>query len=294
MTKVRRIAEEQSADHIVVQAPSSADLEVLAKTFTVADESGAVLSDVARIQSMATVIDAGSFLRSLQGRAARDVIERIELANVIVIDGVDESDPATVKRLTLLLEALNPGARIARTDDDPFTLSSLRTEEPFALRSADDRAEQAHSPSEHSDAIVRFAYEARLPFHPARLHRLLQEQLSGVVRMEGVFWVASRPDLAVALDIAGQSRTTAVRGMWWASVPEGERPDSAEFKQYLEANWHAAFGDRYQELSIVGVDVDEGALRARLQQCLLTEEELCAPESWAGLPDPFRWKSLGA
>ena len=37
MTKVRRIAEEGSADHVVIQTSPGADLTTVAKTFTVAD-----------------------------------------------------------------------------------------------------------------------------------------------------------------------------------------------------------------------------------------------------------------
>ncbi|MGB0641000.1 MAG: GTP-binding protein [Myxococcota bacterium] len=51
MAKVQRIADEKSAEHILIHTSPHADLRTVAKTFTVADESGSMLSDVARIGS---------------------------------------------------------------------------------------------------------------------------------------------------------------------------------------------------------------------------------------------------
>ena len=48
------------------------------------------------------------------------------------------------------------------------------------------------------------------------------------------------------------------------------------------------WGDRRQELVIIGLSVNEAALRARLDACLVTEDELAAgPEALASLRDPF-------
>ena len=144
-------------------------------------------------------------------------------------------------------------------------------------------------PSESNDGTVRFDYQARRPFHPTRLHTLLAEAWSGVLRAKGNFWVASRPEVAATLDLAGGSRTTSVTGTWWSAVSADQRPNSPEFRQYMEEIWHPDFGDRHQDFSIVGVGVDEDELRARLDQCLLTDEELADPNRWTSMPDPFRW-----
>ena len=72
-------------------------------------------------------------------------------------------------------------------------------------------------------------------------------------------------------------------------VPQGERPNSPQFQQYLNAIWHPQFGDRHQALSIVGVEIDESTLRAQLEACLLTEAELSNEAQWRTLSDPFDW-----
>jgi hypothetical protein len=47
-------------------------------------------------------------------------------------------------------------------------------------------------------------------------------------------------------------------------------------------------GDRRQELVFIGIDMDEMALRARLDACLLTRDEHAGgAQAWASLADPF-------
>jgi hypothetical protein len=51
------------------------------------------------------------------------------------------------------------------------------------------------------------------------------------------------------------------------------------------------FGDRRQELVIIGRRMDQAALRAALDACLLTDDEMAlGVRAWRRFPDPFpRW-----
>ncbi|MNV87836.1 putative metal chaperone YciC [compost metagenome] len=54
------------------------------------------------------------------------------------------------------------------------------------------------------------------------------------------------------------------------------------------SEWDPVYGDRCQELVLIGIGMDEAALRARLQACLMTQEEMTRPASeLAALADPF-------
>jgi G3E family GTPase len=297
MTKVQKIAEEQTADHIVIQTSPQSDLRTLAKTFTVADHDGAVLSDVARIEGFVSVIDMARFMAKLQTEAGRKHIESIELANVIVVDGASRVAVEEYAQVLSIIGAINPSARVERADEASFNLSSLHVDEPFDLGVAENRSMDMSDGSDGATEptlISRFVYQARRPFHPVRLHAVLDENWAGVIRAQGSFWVASRPEFARTLDVAGGSRESSCSGMWWATVPEAQRPDSPDFKRYAESIWHPEFGDRHQALSFVCVGVDEADIRARLDRCLLTEDELRDSDAWASMPDSFDWPEIPA
>jgi len=52
--------------------------------------------------------------------------------------------------------------------------------------------------------------------------------------------------------------------------------------------WQEPYGDRRQELVIIGIDVDREWFEQCMNACLLTDDELArGPDAWAALPDPF-------
>jgi hypothetical protein len=77
-------------------------------------------------------------------------------------------------------------------------------------------------------------------------------------------------------------------GFWWAVSPEADRLRAREAIE----DWDANFGDRRQEIAIIGIDMDQAAMRRRLDACLLTDAEMARGiRAWRSLPDPFpQWR----
>lgn len=109
-----------------------------------------------------------------------------------------------------------------------------------------------------------------------------------VLRSKGFFWVAADHRIAYEWAQAGGASEVKPAGMWWAAVPrehwghgDGKRPDQ-------QPGWHPRYGDRHQALVFIGQRMDEAAVRARLDACLL-DEALASrgSQAWEGLPNPF-------
>ena len=109
-----------------------------------------------------------------------------------------------------------------------------------------------------------------------------------MLRSKGFFWVAADHRVAYEWAQAGGVSHVKPVGMWWAAVPqekwghpEGQRPDDAP-------DWDERFGDRNQQLVFIGQNMDETAMRARLDACLLAPEVASAgSKAWAALENPF-------
>jgi hypothetical protein len=92
---------------------------------------------------------------------------------------------------------------------------------------------------------------------------------------------------------AGGVCRPAAAGAWWAALDPSEWPTDAADRAALDADMRedgqpAPYGDRRQELALVGVDLDRNALEACLDACLLTDAEMAAgPDAWAAYADPF-------
>jgi len=79
-------------------------------------------------------------------------------------------------------------------------------------------------------------------------------------------------------------------GVWWASMPFSERiryGAFAENQKTIESRWDKRFGDRQNELVIIGQDLDQEVIEEELELCLCTEAEIKKMEVGGKFNDPF-------
>jgi len=77
-------------------------------------------------------------------------------------------------------------------------------------------------------------------------------------------------------------------GNWWAAVPKESWVEDQETLEGIEDSWEEPYGDRRQELVIIGTKMNQEMIISSLDECLLTDEEInLDPESWKIWDDPF-------
>jgi G3E family GTPase len=316
LVEVRRLADEGRFDALLIESTGISEPLPVAETFTFEDEDGTTLSEVARLDTMVTVVDASTFLSECDGiddLATRGIglsdedertivdllVDQVEFADTIVLNKADLATPEVLERTEALVRALNPRARIVRAVRGAVALREvLRTgrfdpevaaQSPGWLQTL--RGEEVPETDEYG--VRHFVVRADRPFHPERLAAELREGWPGVLRSKGFFWLASRNDLAGEWSLAGRVLSIGPAGTWWAAVPPAER--AAWFSEMDTADLPdlgGPFGDRRQELVFIGDQMDERAIRDRLGRALLTDAELAeGPQAWAAYADPLpRWE----
>jgi G3E family GTPase len=155
----------------------------------------------------------------------------------------------------------------------------------------------AHVPETEEYGIGSFVYRARRPFDPTRFSAVINRTWPGLIRAKGHFWLATRPDWVGELSLAGALCRTGPLGRWWAAVPRARWPDNDEWKRMLNRHWSPAWGDRRQELVFIGAGMDERALTAALDDCLLGRADAprFEPDAYRHLADPFpAWERTAA
>ncbi|MBM3846784.1 MAG: cobalamin biosynthesis protein CobW, partial [Verrucomicrobia bacterium] len=127
--------------------------------------------------------------------------------------------------------------------------------------------------------------------HPQRFHRWLATAWPRVVRSKGFFWLATRMDFIGEWSQAGGVCRNQPVGEWWATIPKSRWPDRDEDARAVLKLMQKPWGDRRQEIVVIGIAMDEDEVRAGFDACLLTDDEMAlGPEGWAAFPDPFpRW-----
>ncbi len=317
LKEVRGLAEAGRFDCLLIESTGIAEPLPVAATFDFRTEAGESLSDVARLDTMVTVVDAANLLRNYastdflrdRGESLGEtdtrtlvdlLVDQIEFADLIVLNKVDAASPDRIDAARRIVRSLNPAAALVETtmarvdldlvlDTGRFDFTTAR-QHPLWFQELYGFAD--HAAETEAYGIASFVYRARRPFDPARFHRFLSSSWPGVIRAKGHFWLATRPDWVGEVSHAGALVRHQASGLWWATLPRERWPDDPDWRAAIDQAWDPVFGDRRQEIVFIGTGLDEAALRARLDACLVDDGPpgFC-PDRWAALPDPFpEWR----
>jgi G3E family GTPase len=285
LVEVARLARSGRFDYLVIESTGISEPLPVAETFTFEGDDGRCLGDLARLDTMATVVDGGAFLRDLgsvddlrdRGSALGEddertvvdlLVDQVEFADVLIINKTDLMAPGELEQLEALLRRLNAGARIVHASRGRVAPDVLLSTGRFDFDRAADapgwlavlRGDVTSEADEYG--FTSFVYRRNRPFHPERLWAAINATFPEVIRSKGVFWLATRIGVAGEWSTAGGVIHVGPAGAWW------DEPG--------------------QELVFIGIDLDAAAVTARLDACLLDDAELAAgPAAWSSLPDPW-------
>ncbi|MEZ5725991.1 MAG: zinc metallochaperone GTPase ZigA [Paracoccaceae bacterium] len=312
LVEVRRLADEGRFDYLLIEGTGIAEPLPVAATFEFRDENDDSLSDVARLDTMVTVVDTvnllkdysshdfirdrGESLGEADDRTLVDLlVDQIEFADVVVLNKISDAGPQRLDAARKIVAALNPDAQIIEADYGQVPQDRIFDTGLFDFDKAHLHPMWAkelygfadHVPETEEYGVSSFVYRARRPFHPQKVHDILNGPLPGVIRAKGHFWIATRPEWLAEFSLAGALSSVKPMGMWWATVPQERWPDHPQARAYLEQHWQEPFGDRRQELVFIGAGMDRAAITAALDSALIGDESAFMPQQWANLPDPF-------
>lgn len=314
LQEVTRLFGAGQFDYLLIESAGNSEPMPLAVHVSSLNEDSAASCDIVRIDTMVTVVDAANFLKDLQSveelrdrrigvdaadnrDIARVLIEQIEFANVILLNKSELVSEEECGFLLTLLRKLNPNARVLAIEQGQVAVEEVVNTGRYQREwDADADAWQAmmagNAESESdSNGVTSLMYRARRPFHPQRFWDFWMEgeHTPGILRSKGYFWLATRNAMSGFWSHVGQVLAAEPGGTWWAETPRAEWPtDDPELIAELNSVWDEVWGDRRQELMLIGQDLDAAAVRDALNNCLLTDSEMqSGPSSWGRLEDPF-------
>ncbi|WP_059017093.1 GTP-binding protein [Mycobacterium sp. M26] len=290
ITSVRELAAQNRFDQIVIESTGISEPMPVAATFSWEFDDGFRLGQVARLDTLVTVVDASTFLSEIargealssremaageeDGRSIADLlIDQVEFADVILINKTDLVPEQTTGAVEAMVRRMNPSATIVRTNHGVVPLATVLDTgrfDPIAAENApgwEEELADGHTPETEEYGISSTTFRAERPFHPLRLSNALG-QLRRVLRSKGFCWIASRPSIAAIWSQAGPNLVI-------------------EPAQY----WSATEIEPGQEIVFIGVRLDHEQVHGLLRDALLTDAELSAGEAvWTRYPDPLpRW-----
>eukprot|EP01110_Echinostelium_bisporum_P004247 TRINITY_DN2041_c0_g1_i1.p1 TRINITY_DN2041_c0_g1~~TRINITY_DN2041_c0_g1_i1.p1 ORF type:complete len:532 (-),score=153.48 TRINITY_DN2041_c0_g1_i1:22-1617(-) len=311
------IEEEQQQQQQQQQPPTNTTAE--AKTMSSEEATKKFLKDIARLDTMVTVIDSSSWLKdfkSLDSLKARKMevgdqdertlttllIEQVEFANVILLNKTDMMSEDRLCELETFIKHINPTAAIVRSHYSKVPLDTILNTKKFNFDEASNHPgwlrelRGTHKPETLEYGISSFVYRARRPFSPVRLDQLLQKRskslFKNMLRSKGFVWLATKNHAVVLWSMAGPTLEMTDGGYWFAALDKADRRESAKSHPHLVkdalSRWKKPWGDRRQELVFIGQNLDSEKITNALNKCLLTTKEMWkGPDVWAKWDDPI-------
>ena len=262
LLEVNKLAKDKKFDYLVIESTGISEPLPVAETFTFADEKGVSLSDVARLDTMVTVVDAFNFLKDYDDakylqdtgeslgeddeRSVADLlVDQVEFADVILISKIDLVDQSDVHKLKGILRSLNTTAKII-----PITKGQVEIDDVLNTRLFNfDKAQEApgwlkemrgdHTPETEEYGISSFTFVARRPFYPDKFYEFVHNtnKFGKLIRSKGYFWLGSRLEYAGQWSQAGGIARYGFAGMFWKSVPKQNWPTDEESLKIIKQNY---------------------------------------------------------
>lgn len=267
LQEVRKLAADGRFDYLLIESTGISEPLPVAATFEFRDENDESLSDVARLDTMVTVVDAVNLLNDYsshdflkdRGETLGEEDERtlvhlltdqIEFADVVILNKVDDAGLDKVDAARKIIRSLNADAEIIETNQSAVAAAKILDTGLFDFEKAHEHPMWAkelygfadHVPETEEYGVKSFVYRARAPFIPEKILAVLNGVMPGVIRAKGHFWIATRPEWVAEFSLAGALSSVKPIGTWWANVPKERWPDHVATSDYMRQHWVEPWG----------------------------------------------------
>lgn len=225
---VRVLARADHLDHIIVETTGVADPLPVALTFLRVE-----FHEALRLDAIVTVADAEHFsLDQYNTIAAR---HQLRHADAVLLNKCDRATAQRITDIEIRIRAENPSARILRTTRAAVPLPLILDVDLFREHPA------GHHAHLHEDGFIALSFSSDRPFSVAAFQQFLDTgRPPGLFRGKGFLWLAET-DRRYVFHLVGNRFT----------LDEDLQPDRGPSR-----------------LVLIGRDLDEPELRARLASCL--------------------------
>ncbi len=238
LLEVSKLTQEGKFDAILIESSGISEPLPVAETFTFEDVYGRTLMDIARLDTMVTVVDTKNFLTNfdssktlvdekigLSNADERSIVhlltDQIEFADVILLSKVDISTVEEINKVKGLITKLNPDAKIYEIENGKIDLNKIINTNIFNFEKAAQNAgwlkeiRGQHIPETEEYGISSFVFKSYKPFDHKKLLDLLDSgKLKNILRSKGFVWTNKQEDIALMWSQAGNIINLDPYGYW--------------------------------------------------------------------------------
>ena len=170
LEQVRELSKEKKFDYLLIESTGISEPLPVATTFDFRDEKDQSLSDVSRLDTMVTVVDAVNLIKNYsstdflkdKGEVAGEgdertlvdlLVEQIEFANVILLNKIDLVSDKELKIVRAIIRGLNAKAKVIETSHSEVPMQEVMDTKMYNLEEAQNHplwAQELYNPGDHT------------------------------------------------------------------------------------------------------------------------------------------------
>lgn len=225
---------------------------------------------------------------------AEVLAEQIAFASVIILTKIDTIPKPNVEAQVQILQALQPQATIGLSAQAGILLPQLETTPAPELSVLESRANEFGLTQQSAtvDSVDAIVIRDPRPFHPERLYEACRNKMgTGLYRTKGFLWLASRPRDVLLWQQSGSQIALELTGLWRAELAHNRDgkllPEEIEHLNAMLKTKHPLFGDRHNELTLIGLKADRESFASSLRDAFCTDDEIRAWQRGETFADPW-------
>ena len=225
---------------------------------------------------------------------AEVLAEQIAFASVIILTKIDTVPKPNVEAQVQILQALQPQATIGLSAQAGILLPQLETTPAPKLSVLESRANEFGLTQQSAtvDSVDAIVIRDPRPFHPERLYEACRNKMgTGLYRTKGFLWLSSRPRDVLLWQQSGSQIALELTGLWRAELAhncDGKLlPEEIEHLNAMLKTKHPLFGDRHNELTLIGLKADRESFASSLRDAFCTDDEIRAWQRGETFADPW-------
>jgi len=246
------------------------------------------------LSNIVTVVDADriyrEFLTDLKSYDENDpnnlnsneiitlIVDQIEFCNVIVLNKLDLLSEEQTNQVIEIIRQYQPKAKIIKTSHGKIDIEEITSTQKFDYEMVDSSSAIQKAVNSLSDTnrgftdeygISSFSYEMKRPFNEAKFMKFVNEDFpKELIRAKGYVWFEGKPSDVFLFEQAGRNSSVMMVAYWVAALDEKTQKECLENDEELRSTWDPEYGDRINQLVLIGKNYDKNAIIKKLESCL--------------------------
>lgn len=297
--QIEKISTLDSVEVVFVEASGISDPGAVSASFLAYEEDNPDTN--VYLTSVVTVVDADRIYREFLSelKKKRDnadsvdqnnltdeeistlIVDQIEFCNFIVLNKCDLLDEGQLAEVEKIVREFQTRAPIIRSVNGDVDIDQIMTTEPFNFEQIDSSSaiqKAINSLSEPDRAtqgctgeygISSFVFEEKRPFNRERFTDFVNNRYpKELIRAKGYIWFSDADQDVQLFEQAGRNSSVMPVSYWIDALVEEQKQEYLEQNPDVKESWDEEFGDRENQIVIIGKGYDKEAVRSELVKCL--------------------------